>query len=108
MMLKIGATRSQIQAKAFGGASVLNSISTDIGKRNSKFLLHFLRIESIPLVSFDLGGSSTRKLYFFPETSEVKIRKLYATEDANVRDREARHWSISSGPASMSDIEFFE
>lgn len=72
-LLKLGARRSQLQAKAFGGAQMVTGLS-DIGQENCAFILEFLANERIPCVSQSLGGRSARQLIFTPTTGAVKMK----------------------------------
>ena len=54
-LLKLGARRSNMEAKVFGGGRVMTSSwSSQIGERNSDFVVDFLKTEGIPIVAKDL------------------------------------------------------
>lgn len=53
-MLALGASRERLQAKVFGGGSVLRQISAAIGQRNVEFTLDYLATERIPLLASDV------------------------------------------------------
>lgn len=72
-LLKQGARRTHLQAKAFGGAQMVSGLS-DIGPANCAFILNFLAAESIPCVSQSLGGDAARHLLFSPTTGAVKMK----------------------------------
>jgi chemotaxis protein CheD len=56
-LMKRGARRDGLEAKVFGGASVLPGLaSAQVGERNAEFVLRFLETESIPVVGRDLLG----------------------------------------------------
>lgn len=76
-MLKLGAKRSRLQAKAFGGGNVLVTTNNENspGQRNVEFLLDYLRFEKIPLLAYDFGGPWTRVLQFQTDTFEVFVKK---------------------------------
>lgn len=76
-MLKLGAKRLRLQAKAFGGGNVLATTNNDNspGQRNVEFLLDFLRFEKIPLLAYDFGGPWTRVLQYHTDTFEVFVKK---------------------------------
>ncbi len=76
-MLKLGARRSRIHAKAFGGGNVLSMGDPDNtpGQRNVEFLLNFLHLENIPLLAYDFGGPWTRVIDFHTDTYEVFVKK---------------------------------
>lgn len=69
-LVKLGALRSRLQAKAFGGARMISGFS-DIGAQNAAFILTYLRQESIPLLTQSLGGQNARNLRFWPATGRA-------------------------------------
>ncbi len=100
-MLKLGAKRNRLQAKAFGGGNVLATTSTDNtpGQRNVEFLIDFLRFEKIPLLAYDFGGPWTRVLQFDTETFEVFVKKTQSSVRAETISAEKRLQSeISKKP----------
>lgn len=70
-MLKLGADRSRIRAKLFGGASMSSNLA-DIGGLNARFARSFLATEEIPCVAASLGGSSARRITFHPTTGQAR------------------------------------
>ena len=71
-MLKVGASRSRLQAKLFGGARMSANLA-DIGKGNADFAEAFLRDEGIPVLSKSIGGNSARRLVLVPATGHAKV-----------------------------------
>ncbi|MBY0421209.1 MAG: hypothetical protein K2Q06_02815, partial [Parvularculaceae bacterium] len=53
-LLKRGASRDRLEAKLFGGARMMNTLS-DIGAQNAAFARDFLIREHIPLIGESLG-----------------------------------------------------
>ncbi|MEX0369089.1 MAG: chemotaxis protein CheD [Tateyamaria sp.] len=80
-MIKLGAARDRIMAKAFGGACMIMGLS-DIGAQNARFTLSYLKQEAIPIVSHSLGGHQARNVRFWPGTG----RAMQKLTDVNVRD----------------------
>jgi chemotaxis protein CheD len=77
-MIQFGSDRQSLQAKIFGGAHVLPSISPEngIGLKISNFVENFLMQEKIPIISKDIGGRSGRKIYFHTDTGDVFVKRL--------------------------------
>ncbi len=76
-MLKLGANRSTLEAKVFGGGNVIAGMTTvNIGQRNAGFVRAFLAQENIPIVAEDLGLDIARKIYFFTDTGKVMVKKI--------------------------------
>lgn len=70
-LLKRGAKRSRLRAKAFGGAQMVRGLS-GVGRANCIFTLDYLTREQIPLVSHSLGGDVARQLRFWPVSGIVR------------------------------------
>lgn len=97
-LIKIGAQRSRLKAKLFGGARMIAGLS-DVGARNAQFVEEFLERENIPVLSQSLGGTSARKIQFWP--SSGRARQLLLGSEA-VRE-------VAPPPPTPveSDIELF-
>jgi chemotaxis protein CheD len=106
-LLKRGARRSRLQAKAFGGGNVLRGFADPVGTRNARFILDYLAAEHIPLLAQDLGDIHPRKIAFFPQTGRALVRKLPATRERELADIERAYQErLSRAPASGS-VELF-
>lgn len=81
--------RKRLQAKVFGAGSVLEGMEqVNIGELNAAFILHYMDIESIPVLARDLLGDCARKVYFFTDSGKVMIRHLKSTHSAKVKVEE--------------------
>lgn len=79
-LMKLGANRQRLEAKVFGGANVLGrSIAADsplnIGERNARFALAFLKTEQIPIRAQSTGGTCGRQVHFLPHTGQAFVRE---------------------------------
>lgn len=72
-MIKLGASRNRLKAKAFGGARMVAGLS-DVGETNAAFALEFLKNEDIACEGHSLGGTMARNLRFWPTTGRVQQR----------------------------------
>ena len=70
-LLKLGARRSALQAKLFGGANVTDALGP-IGQANATFALNYLSDEDIPCIAKSLGGTQARRINFRPATGQVR------------------------------------
>ncbi len=70
-LLKLGAKRGRLRAKAFGGAQMISGLS-GVGAANCMFTLSFLESEKIPCLSQSLGGDAARHILFWPTTGVAK------------------------------------
>ncbi|WP_299731683.1 chemotaxis protein CheD [uncultured Tateyamaria sp.] len=76
-LLKMGAARDRLQAKAFGGARMVDGLS-DIGQDNVEFTEHFLAQERIPLTTSSFGGTHARNVRFWPATGRALQKVTHA------------------------------
>lgn len=76
-MLNLGCAKSNLRAKIFGGSEtgVPNGVF-HIGERNTTLAVELLKTEQIPLVSNSVGGVLGRKLVFYTQTGEVRIKYI--------------------------------
>lgn len=96
-LLKQGAERKRLKAKAFGGARMIEGLS-EIGRQNAEFTQEFLAREGIPLTTSSFGGTQARNLRFWPSTG----RALQKMTDANVEIIE-----VKAPPVEGQGLELF-
>lgn len=70
-LMHIGARKSNLVAKIFGGASTFEN-GLGIGEANAAFVRDFLQTESIPIAAESIGGKQARRVRFFPATGHAK------------------------------------
>lgn len=99
-LLKRGAERRRLQAKLFGGAKMIAGLS-DIGDANAKFATDFCRRENIPCLASSLGGTSGRRIRFWPATGKARQQVIGNLPDVVVAQETAPQ------PAQASEIELF-
>lgn len=107
-LLKLGARRGNLEAKVFGGGNVLDGLTVaNVGQRNADFVLKFLQTEKIKVVAQDLVDIFPRKVYFFPKSSKVMVKKLRNIHNTTISQREKdyrqRLYKVDSG----GDVELF-
>lgn len=107
-LLKMGARRHRLEAKVFGGGAVLASLaSSNVGARNAEFVLNFLKMEQIPVLAKDLLDSYPRKVYYFPKTGRVLVKKLHQVHNDTLLTREMDYKSRLASSAVAGDVELF-
>ena len=74
-LYKLGASKSTLELKLFGGARVL-STGANIGQENIDFLLQFVELENLKVVSQSLGGEKGRRIEFHPTTGRTRQKFL--------------------------------
>lgn len=70
-LLAQGAARERLEAKLFGGANVMASLS-GVGWRNADFAERFLQQEGIRVVGGDLRGAAPRRIQYWPTTGRAR------------------------------------
>jgi len=107
-LLKAGAKRSNLEAKLFGGGNVLRGFTvTNVGERNVDFALQYLENESISVVAQSLLDIYPRKVYFFPSTGRVMLKKLRHANNDTIIEREAEYGSRLKHADIQGDIDLF-
>ncbi|MFC4698590.1 chemoreceptor glutamine deamidase CheD [Glaciecola siphonariae] len=107
-LIKLGASKSRLEAKVFGGGNVLKQLRLNsVGSQNAAFVENYLETENLKVVAKDLLGEFPRKIYFFPLTGEVKVRKLKSLHNTTILERESEYRvKVNQTPAS-GDVDFF-
>jgi chemotaxis protein CheD len=90
----LGARRSEVEVKVFGGADVLPVFVTGtarrtVGAQNCQTARDVLHDEGLKILAFDMGGQKGRFIEFNTSTGEVLVRMLGAalTENAELNQR---------------------
>ncbi|HIJ76214.1 MAG TPA: chemotaxis protein CheD [Deltaproteobacteria bacterium] len=110
-VMTLGGKRQHLVAKLFGGAHVLQAVSPEngMGSRNSEFVLEFLQMEAISIVSRDLGGHYARKIYFHTDSGEVFLKRIPSTLYPNISLEERKLLELARRKAEESgDIALFD
>ena len=112
-LLNKGAKKIRLQAKAFGGGTIIDteSGSLSIGMRNANFAKEWLTREGIALRSSDFLGPWSRKIIFLPFNGEAFCKRLVTNmANAEVIAREERAYAdtLLQKPKSIDKkIELF-
>jgi chemotaxis protein CheD len=102
-LLKLGARRGLLEAKVFGGAQVIAGMeSLNVGERNTRFVLDYLRTERIPVTSKDVLDIYPRKVCFLPATGKAMVKRLAPTQGLRLRERE-----LVAAPAAAGTVDLF-
>lgn len=100
-LLKLGASRAELVAKAFGGARIRDGLYA-AGPANAAFARRFLADEGIPCLTTSLGGDRARRVRFWPATGRVQQMLLDRAEPV------ARQAPARGKPGSApDDVTFF-
>ena len=107
-LLKAGARRENLEAKVFGGGNVLRGfIAINVGERNAQFVREYLKMEQIRVLAEDLNDIHPRKVYYFPRSGKVLVKKLKQLNNNTLVNREQDYASrLQSAPIS-GDVDLF-
>lgn len=106
-ILKLGGRKERLEIKVFGGGRVLAGMTNiDVGKQNIDFIKQYIENEGLMIKSQDVGDIYPRKVLYFPETGNVKMKKLKTDRTPEVSKQEKKYLESMAKPAS-SDVELF-
>ncbi|HYD79769.1 MAG TPA: chemoreceptor glutamine deamidase CheD [Paucimonas sp.] len=107
-LLKAGAKRENLEAKVFGGGNVLRGfIAINVGERNAQFVRDYLKAENIRITAEDLNDVHPRKVYFFPRTGKVLVKKLKQLNNNTLVNREQDYAQRLRTSTVSGDVELF-
>jgi chemotaxis protein CheD len=107
-LLRNGARRENLEAKIFGGGNVLESFTTmNVGDRNAIFVRKFLKEENIRIMGEDLLDIYPRKVYYFPKTGRVLVKKLKQLHNDTLTRREEEYSRKLKASSVGGDVDLF-
>ncbi|MEP7206011.1 MAG: chemoreceptor glutamine deamidase CheD [Casimicrobiaceae bacterium] len=104
-LLKLGVDREHLEAKVFGGGTLLETAKRSVGERNAAFVLRFLRGQGIRIAAQDLLGVHPRKIYFFPDTGRTLVKTLRALHNDTIVQRERDYRARLLGESSAARVD---
>jgi chemotaxis protein CheD len=108
-LLKMGARRETMEAKVFGGGNVLRGFSINsIGESNASFVTEYLKAEGIHVAANDMLGIFPRKIYYFPASGRVLVKKLRDLHNQTIVERESEYNNRLRNVDVSGDVEFFK
>jgi chemotaxis protein CheD len=105
-ILKNGGMRKNLEIKVFGGGKILAQM-TDVGEKNIRFVLEYLKMERLNLVNHDLGDIYPRKVHYFPKSGRVRIKKLRSMHNDTITAREREYMRNISSSRQEGEIDLF-
>lgn len=107
-LMRNGAKRENLEAKIFGGGNVLRSFTTNmVGDRNAAFVKKYLKDEGIKITSEDVLDVFPRKVYYFPKTGKVMVKKLKEVSNHTLVKREEAYSSKLETNDVAGDVDLF-
>ena len=90
-----------------GGAVLRGFTAINVGERNADFVMKFLKTEGIRVLAEDLNDIYPRKVYFFPRTGKVMVKKLMQTHNDTLARRELDYASRLKVQPVGGEIDLF-
>jgi len=78
-----------------------------VGEKNVDFVLDYLETERIPVVAQDLLDIYPRKVYFFPVSGRVMMKKLVRVKNDTLIAREREYEARLRRDNVQGDVELF-
>lgn len=108
-LIKMGGQRASMEAKVFGGGNVLRGFTANnIGESNASFVLEYLHNEGIRIAAEDMLGVHPRKIYFFPRTGKVLVKKIRELHNHTIVERESEYNMRLRNVVVGGDVEMFK
>ncbi len=105
-ILKHGGSRKNLEVKIFGGGQVLAQM-TDVGDKNIRFITEYIATEGLRLVASDVGNIYPRKVYYFPLSGKVRMKKLRSAHNSTVIEREESYRQNITCQPVTGEVELF-
>ncbi len=105
-ILKHGGERQRLQAKVFGGGKIVANMS-DVGQKNSAFVLDYLSTEKIPILAQDLTADYPRKVFFEPTTGKALMKRIQPLHNDTILTREKQYKEEINHDAVEGEVELF-
>ena len=92
-----------VSSEVFGGGKFSGLHASNVGEQNAEFIVEYLNIERIPIAARDLLDVWPRKIYYFPRSGKVMVKRLRKINNDTIvlreRDYGARlfHGPIEGG-----------
>ena len=104
-IMRLGGQRANLEFKVIGGGKVLD-MALDVGARNAQFVREYLKTEGFLITAEDLGDCFARKLYYHPATGKLRVKRLTATVNRAVFERE-REFDPTRAQVEAGSVELF-
>ena len=107
-LIQQGARKQSMEAKVFGGGNMLPDLRISaIGESNARFIVDYLSKEGIRVAAQDLLDQCARKIYFFPATGRVLVKKLRQLQNDTVLAREQDYRRLLNRAELSGGVELF-
>lgn len=82
---------TQLQIKLFGGSDMFEDYSDDsstatVGQQNIRKALEIFKARDLKLTSSNVGGTWARKIFFFPHTGKILLKRIKKHVDSTSKN----------------------
>ena len=107
-LMKLGAERSRLVAKVFGGGATMGSkLSSGVGRRNADFAIGFLEEEGIRVVAKKVCAPSALSVLFDTASGGARVKELGAVSEVYHEEQRILGRLSVPPPSVHHDITFF-
>jgi chemotaxis protein CheD len=82
-------------------------VTVNVGERNAEFALEYLHNEGIAIAGQDLLDVYPRKVYFFPNSGRVLVKKIRSMHNETIVEREQSYRSRLKSADIQGDVDLF-
>ncbi|MFO0775882.1 MAG: chemoreceptor glutamine deamidase CheD [Nitrospiraceae bacterium] len=107
-ILKRGGLKHRLEIKLFGGGKIYDG-ALDVGANNAKWVMDFMKQEGYIPEKVDLGDVFPRKVYYFPQSGRVLMKKIEQVKNNTIfaREQEYQKQLQRTTQVETSDITLF-
>lgn len=99
----------QLRGESVRRGAVMRGFTTaNVGERNAQFVLKFLKTEKIHIAAQDLLEIYPRKMYYFPNSGRVRVKKLKQVHNDTIINRENEYGAHLHYSDLGGDVELFD
>lgn len=108
-LLREGARRHQLEAKVFGAGNLPHELLRhDTTLRTVEFIHSYLDTEGLPLLAEDVMGAQARKVYVFPSSGKVLVKKLKNLHNDTILQRELEYMLYLKRGEALGPYDLFK
>jgi chemotaxis protein CheD len=109
-LIRLGASRQGIRAKVFGGSHVLKGTvagADAVPQANIRFAFDYLDTEGIPIDTSDVGGTAARRIYLYPISFRVLLKRITDATVQKIEQEEEQYLEAIREKRTEGDVTLF-
>lgn len=105
-ILKRGGIKNRLEIKLFGAGKIYDG-QIDVGDKNAKWVIQYLKSEGLTVSNTDLGNVFPRKVYYFTESGRVLLKKIERVKNRTIFEREHEYATRIKRREATDDVILF-